>query len=381
MLKLERQVVSSKKELMLFFLCSHRNYILLLLVYRCIYTRERMIKMKYKVGRNNLALTVFVPWDCQNDCEFCTSKDSYSSSRHVETCMEKIKIQLSKYLNIGIKEFVFTGGEPLAAPCKLLELIKYVYSEAVFIEELSIYVNTSLPNIKYDEGNKKAFMELTRTNMYVDCFNISRHKETYDDDCNFFCGAIYDDSEIEKIVPKVRINTVYNCLDLTQYFSRWNKVLYRKTNLEISLRADYRFIDEDNLKSYNEEGFRYISEYPNMEFCSSSGCTVCNNDEFFLPADVHKGRLKNLTVMYHRGLESSARTIGETMLINDVIIDNKGDVSFDWNDMLLNQYIEDIDKAIEQHYLKLMPRTVNTAPAKSGYNSSYGSCGGSISTC
>ena len=37
-------------------------------------------EIKYKVGRGNLAVTVFVPYDCPNHCPFCTSKDDYKDT-------------------------------------------------------------------------------------------------------------------------------------------------------------------------------------------------------------------------------------------------------------------------------------------------------------
>ena len=33
--------------------------------------------MKYIIGRNNFALTIFIPQDCNNNCPFCTSKENY----------------------------------------------------------------------------------------------------------------------------------------------------------------------------------------------------------------------------------------------------------------------------------------------------------------
>ena len=35
--------------------------------------------MNFTIGRDNLALTVFVPWDCGNNCFFCTSKQKYAA--------------------------------------------------------------------------------------------------------------------------------------------------------------------------------------------------------------------------------------------------------------------------------------------------------------
>ena len=36
--------------------------------------------MEYVAGRTNLACTIFVPYDCDNNCPFCTSKWMYRES-------------------------------------------------------------------------------------------------------------------------------------------------------------------------------------------------------------------------------------------------------------------------------------------------------------
>ena len=61
-------------------------------------------------GRNNLALTVFVPFDCANNCRFCTSKALYSNS---DTSVESVEYQMRRVLNefrYPIRDIVFTGG-------------------------------------------------------------------------------------------------------------------------------------------------------------------------------------------------------------------------------------------------------------------------------
>ena len=42
--------------------------------------------MKYIAARKNLALTIFVPWNCTNNCPFCTSKcDYYDNKNYAKT--------------------------------------------------------------------------------------------------------------------------------------------------------------------------------------------------------------------------------------------------------------------------------------------------------
>ena len=37
--------------------------------------------MNYKIGRDNFALTIFMPVDCKNGCSFCTSKKDYQINK------------------------------------------------------------------------------------------------------------------------------------------------------------------------------------------------------------------------------------------------------------------------------------------------------------
>ena len=70
--------------------------------------------MKYLVGRSNLSCTIFVPWDCNNNCPFCTSKHMYSELKdkfNLDEIIRKIKLINN---NSNIREYVLTGGEPLS---------------------------------------------------------------------------------------------------------------------------------------------------------------------------------------------------------------------------------------------------------------------------
>ena len=78
------------------------------------------------IGRTNLALTVFVPYDCQNNCNFCTSKESYKTDK---PSVENVKFQLNRFFedfNYPIKDVVFTGGEPMSNITVLKDLVKIV---------------------------------------------------------------------------------------------------------------------------------------------------------------------------------------------------------------------------------------------------------------
>ena len=58
-------------------------------------------------------MTVFAPYDCNNNCPFCINKEEYADTSGFS--LEKIceSIRLMDALT-PLCDFVFTGGEPLA---------------------------------------------------------------------------------------------------------------------------------------------------------------------------------------------------------------------------------------------------------------------------
>ena len=52
--------------------------------------------MEYVAGRTNLACTIFVPYDCDNNCPFCTSKWMYRESG--------MKMDI-EYYNMDVSEY------------------------------------------------------------------------------------------------------------------------------------------------------------------------------------------------------------------------------------------------------------------------------------
>ena len=86
--------------------------------------------MKYLIGRNNLAATIYVPYDCGNNCSFCTSKQMY---KNLEPNLELLWKNL-KLINrtSSIQDVVLTGGEPFANLEVLQQIIdKILYKKLI----------------------------------------------------------------------------------------------------------------------------------------------------------------------------------------------------------------------------------------------------------
>ena len=63
--------------------------------------------MRYIKGRSNLSCTIFVPWDCNNHCKFCTSKQMYKQRTcDIDAILAQIKKineeMLSNFQKVGI---------------------------------------------------------------------------------------------------------------------------------------------------------------------------------------------------------------------------------------------------------------------------------------
>lgn len=255
--------------------------------------------MRYISGRDNLSCTVFVPWDCRNHCRFCTTKAMYGQR---ECDMDAIRAQI--YVvnnNPAIREFVFTGGEPLADIGQLQLLLDAT--------DKPVFVNTTFPTngnadklIKFVNGSKIAGI------------NISRHMD------QAFCESVLPYSEFKRIKKPIRLNVVLSGefnIDAFMEFIAPLRGLCK--NMVICLRADYRKVTKETLKN-RDPVFDALMEQ--FEYAGSSGCMVCNDDRFYDD---------DLVVSYHRGLEHSLVVYGDKRYVNDVLVTMDGMVYPDWD--------------------------------------------------
>ena len=257
--------------------------------------------MKFIVGRSNLAATVFVPYDCKNNCSFCTTKHEYADTSKFS--IKKIKDQL-KVINKmpDVRDVVFTGGEPFANIKLLDEMIQVVSNDKY------IFVNTTLPFDTAEEA-----VDYINSSKRINAVNISRHIDKI--------ISKKSDLLFKKIKKSIKINCVvfrkYSDSEIIDFIEE-----YKDNNRNISFRADYRTINKSNLSTLDDPFFQQLASL-GLTYLGSSGCSVCNTDSF-LTKD-------GFEVSYHRGIENSALKVGETVMVNDLIIKQDGSLYYDWN--------------------------------------------------
>lgn len=287
--------------------------------------------MIFKIGRDNFALTVMVPYNCGNNCAFCTAKEMY---HRLGTNVEDVKFQMGrtlKGLNYPISDVVFTGGEPTTDLDVLRELIDLVPADK------NVYINTTLPARNFDE-----FHDLVNDEPKIKGINVSRHAPTIDEDCKLLCDIV-GDKALRLIKKPIRIN----CVLTDEHELDWKKIVERWTwikkdvnpNISLCFRENFaaRTLDAKMLQQKNlhnpytpflaDLGKEYL-------FVDHTQCNVCDTTRFMTPG--------GLVVAYHRGLEKSSvlSPDGKTLEINDLVIFPNGEIGYDWKEISLKTMYE-----------------------------------------
>lgn len=261
------------------------------------------------IGRSNLSVTIFIPVDCSNNCNFCTSKNEYCEQEYnLKKVIKSIK-KLNK--NEDIKSYVITGGEPFAD----LKVLNKILKAIEFGKD--VYVNTTLPTNKYTEEELITFINQSR----ISAINLSRHTSNIEKDKLMFSDYIASDNILNKINKPIKINCfVTNNTDLLAVINRW----YKYKNVYLTFRADYRRITKETLRKLDDEIALKILNIKNVKHLYHGGCDVCF-DMTFKYAD-------DFIFSYHRGLEHSSISFGDNyVVINDIIIWINGKCYYDWD--------------------------------------------------
>ena len=271
----------------------------------------------FRIGRNNLAATIFVPYDCANNCPFCTSKKDYADTSKFSLSKIKLAINLIGQIK-GVKDFVITGGEPFADLRQLHTLL-----ETCKVYNKNVFINTTLPAKDQKEADE-IFNFIKAHSMIISGINVSRHialKSQYENDELV--------AKVNTIVP-VKINSVlyslkkeFDIVTLTDFIKKYTNLGLKN----ICFRADYTKITNMNeLKGLDDPFVQKLSSMDNLSYVSSGGCLVCNDDTFAVKDT------KGAMVHYHRGTEHSAVELGDTLIVNDIVIKQDGSSHLDWSD-------------------------------------------------
>ena len=311
--------------------------------------------MKYKIGRNNLAATIYVPYDCDNNCPFCTSKIEYR--QHFPNVGRIVQALKSLVDNPLIQDIVFTGGEPLANMTILKMLVDITRNKGK-----NVFINTTFPKDSHDS----LFYLLEEGN--VSGINISRHESSYEQDSKLFYN-IAPDWLISKISVPVKINAVVTNIDsfitkLPAIINRWNK-----PNIRLCIRHDFRTITFTNLHTLTDDPIlNYLIQ--NYSFESHTFCDVCDTVNF------EEG------ISYHRGMEHSSIKMGDTVIVNDIIVFPDGFIAYDWDRKPISDLegFMDLGDFMTKTFKKKHEKTIqsnnqNTEKITNGYVGEYLGCG------
>ena len=290
----------------------------------------------YKTREGGATVTVFVPYDCNNNCPFCINKQEYADC----SCFSLNKIIDSIRVMDEITprcDFVFTGGEPLAdltALQKMLDVIPTTHR---------VFINTTFPvQVKH---NAEEMLEFTRRNKdKITCMNISRHLVKYVEESA--------DEIIGQIACPTRINCVlyrnYPAKKLEDYVNR-----FLPYKIPIQFRYDYTETTPENL--YEEENDKILQDLKKQfTYKGLDGCRMRNGFHF---------EYKGLHLTYHKTLPYS--TIVETGedgvtydILYDILIKQTGEIHSDWTGVVM-----DIEKyrhvVFEPYDLKLINGTID----------------------
>lgn len=276
----------------------------------------------YKTREGGATVTVFVPYDCPNNCPFCVNKAEYSDMTGFS--LEKICSSIRLIDSITPRcDFVFTGGEPLADLDGLSKMLSCIPASH------KVYINTSMP-AQADDG--KILLDFLKNHKdKITCINISRHLRKFVQE--------QDDSILTQLPIPFRINCVlfdnYPKDKLIPFINRFKDI----PGANIQFRFDYTKTTPDNL--YDEINDPIIADLQKlMKFTGLDGCRMRCGFHY---------EYEGMPVVYHKTLPYS--TIKETDkedgreydILYDILIKQNGDFHSDWNDTITKDLILDMD--------------------------------------
>lgn len=295
----------------------------------------------FKIGRVNTSVTIFVPYDCTNRCNFCTTKHLYKDELDFDLIFEKMKSHIDMLINYGFTIFTLTGGEPLADLVKCKLIVDYIYEKSIFKDDLEIYINTSLPK---GEGVDNIVNYLNDENNHITGISVSRHRNTWEQDLKLLAN-VFSDDELNLITkPSVRINCLLTRVVDPEIFVQ----RFSEHDVIINFRANYMKINSNNLHNNDQtvELFNHLYKKLNQ-----SGCNVCDTVSY---QKEDTGQI----VLYHRGIFTTKIEHDKFVEINDIVINMFGDAYIDWIFEDCNRLSESILESINENLQNLITRKV-----------------------
>lgn len=307
------------------------------------------MKVNFVSGRNNLALTIMIPFDCPNNCPFCESKKEYAKNRpSVSNVINTIKLFFRDNNTLDVPEVVITGGEPMANILVLKSIIDAIPSDK------DIYINTTL--IKH---NYASFVNLVNNEPQIKGISVSRHYATYEEDCKMLHGIV-PDGYFDLITKPVRINCVVNSkTSIHAIMNRW-----KKRNVELSFRENFNTMTVEEL--HNPYSGYLPRLAAGLRYVGHAQCKVCDTTTFKSP--------EGLIVRYHKGVKNTLIRLEKNKYeINDIIIRQDGKMFCDWDftdiNLLSSKKFHDDTKEIMERSKQRMVEIASTPHTTKG-------CGG-----
>lgn len=279
-------------------------------------------KNPYKTREGGCTCTVFVPYDCNNNCPFCVNKKEYADTSSFS--LKKIISSIKLINEITPKcDFVFTGGEPLANLDSLQMMLDVVPRTH------NIYINTTFP-VQSNISGEQVLNFIDTNKDKITCINISRHIQPYIEES--------PDELISRIPTRKRINCV-----LYKNYNRDNKLYdfanrFGRLQIPIQFRYDYTETTIQNLYEIdNDPILQDLMKH--FTYIGLDGCRMRNGFHFkYYINEINKWQ----RMTYHKTLPYSTITEKDEKdgitydILYDILIKQNGDFHSDWTNVPLD---------------------------------------------
>ncbi len=268
----------------------------------------------YKTRAGGATVTVFVPYDCRNNCPFCINKQEYADMTGFSE--EKILESIATMDAITPScDFVFTGGEPMANLASLQRMLDRIPTTH------RVFINTTLP-VFADQSAEDMLAFAEHNKDKITCINVSRHMQHYVQES--------PDELFDRLTVTARVNCVlwkhYPTEQLPGFIRRW-----KEHPVSIQFRYDYTDTTPENL--YDQEHDKILTDLKAL-------CEYRGLDGSRMRCGYHF-EYEGVEITYHKTLPYSTITEkgedGVTYdILYDIIIKQNGDIHSDWTGVPLD---------------------------------------------